>query len=106
MPLLVMDKVMVLAEVWVGLEKMLKWMKLMLLWLQQRWLQLMWPKLPASLKFLTKQRCDRAHRVKVVLRWLVVFVSLNNIFNMRRFRVDLGMCGIWILLFWTPLTVM
>jgi hypothetical protein len=96
MPLLVMDKVMVmvLAEVWVGLEKMLKWMKLM------------WPKLPASLKFLTKQRCDRAHRDKVVLRWLVVFVSLNNIFNMRRFRVDLGMCGIWILLFWTPLTVM
>jgi hypothetical protein len=46
------------------------------------------------------------HRVKVVLRWLVVFVSLNNIFNLCRFRMDLGLRGIWIFLFWTTLAVM
>jgi hypothetical protein len=58
MPLLVMDKVTVLAEVRAELEKLLRWMKLLLLRLQRRLLWLMQPKLPVSLKLLTRLRCE------------------------------------------------
>jgi hypothetical protein len=54
-PLPLVDKVTVLVEVRVELEKTLRWMKLLLLWL--RWRQ-MWLKLLASLKLLTRLRCD------------------------------------------------
>jgi hypothetical protein len=54
-PLPMVDKVTVLVEVRVELEKTLRWMKLLLLWL--RWRQ-MWLKLLASLKLLTRLRCD------------------------------------------------
>jgi hypothetical protein len=58
MPLLVMVKVTMLAEVRAELEKTLRWMKLWLMRLQRRRLRLMWPKLPASLKLRTRLSCE------------------------------------------------
>jgi hypothetical protein len=34
-----------------------------------------------------------------------IFVTLNDVFNLCRFRVDLDLRGIQMLLFWTPLVV-
>jgi hypothetical protein len=33
------------------------------------------------------------------------FENMNNVFNLRRFQADLGLRGICVLLFWTPLVL-
>jgi hypothetical protein len=72
-PLPMVDKVTVLVEVRVELEKTLRWMKLLLLWLRWRQMRLMWLKLLASLKLLTRLRCDCIELRLYLGGWILLF---------------------------------
>jgi hypothetical protein len=36
---------------------------------------------------------------------VLVYVNLNNMFDLRRVCAALILCGLWVLSFWTPLVV-
>jgi hypothetical protein len=47
----------------------------------------------------------RSEECRNVVGWLTNFENLNNVFNLRRFHMDLGLRRIWVLLFWTLLVM-
>jgi hypothetical protein len=86
-----MGKVMLLAVVMAELETTPGLMKLLapLLWWEL--LHQMGPELPANLSLPTNLMCEcRELGLYLVVR---VFVNLNDVFDMHRFRVDLDLSG-------------